>query len=39
VAKPGGKVKKEIKNRDGFLIQVFKRWNGINIILFLSKDS
>jgi hypothetical protein len=27
---------KEIKNREGFLIQVFKRWKGINIILFLS---
>jgi hypothetical protein len=36
VSKPHGRVKKEIKNREGFLIQVFKRWKSINIILFLS---
>jgi hypothetical protein len=39
VAKPGGRVKKEIKNKKGFLIQIFKRWKGINIILFLSQGS
>jgi hypothetical protein len=38
VAKPGGRVKKEIKNREGFPIQVFKRWKNINITLFLSRD-
>jgi hypothetical protein len=31
VAKAGGRVKK-IKNREEFLIQVFKRWKSINII-------
>jgi hypothetical protein len=36
MAKIGGRVIKEIKNREGFLMQVFKRWKGINIILFLS---
>jgi hypothetical protein len=30
----GGRVKKEINNKEGFLMQVFKRWNNINIILF-----
>jgi hypothetical protein len=30
----GGRVKKEINNKEGFLIQIFKRWNNINIILF-----
>jgi hypothetical protein len=35
-AKSGGRVKKEINNREGFLMQVFKRWKDINIILFLS---
>jgi hypothetical protein len=32
--KPGGRVKKEIKN-EGFLMQVFKSWKDINITLFL----
>jgi hypothetical protein len=27
---------KKIKNREGFLMYVFKRWESINIILFLS---
>jgi hypothetical protein len=35
VAKSSGRVKKEIKNREGFLIQVLKRSKCINIILFL----
>jgi hypothetical protein len=39
VAKPGGRVKKEIKNREWFLIQVFKRLKGINIILLLFQGS
>jgi hypothetical protein len=39
VAKPGGRVKKEIKNREGFLMKVFKTWKGINIIVFLSQGS
>jgi hypothetical protein len=39
VAKPDEKVKKEIKNREVFLIQIFKRWKGINIILFPFQDS
>jgi hypothetical protein len=30
---------KEIKNREEFLMQVFKRWKDINIILFLSQGS
>jgi hypothetical protein len=34
---PGGRVKK-IKNREGFLMKVFKRWKGINIILFFSQE-
>jgi hypothetical protein len=37
VAKIGGRVEKEIKNRETSFIQVFKRWKGINIILFLSE--
>jgi hypothetical protein len=32
-------MKKEIKDREGFLIQVFKRWSDINIISFLSQGS
>jgi hypothetical protein len=32
----GGRVKKEIKNMEGFLMQVFKRWKVTNKILFLS---
>jgi hypothetical protein len=39
VAKPGGRVKKEIKNREGFLMKVFKACKGINTIVFLSKGS
>jgi hypothetical protein len=39
MVKPGGRVEKEIKNREGFLIQVFKRWKNINVILFLSQGS
>jgi hypothetical protein len=27
------------KNREEFVMQVFKRWKDINIILFLSQDS
>jgi hypothetical protein len=34
-----GRVKKEINNKEGFLMQVFKRWKCINIILFISQDS
>jgi hypothetical protein len=30
---------KEINNREEFLMQVFKRWKDINIILFLSQGS
>jgi hypothetical protein len=37
VAKPGGRVKKEINTGKGFLMQVFKRWKDINIILFLCE--
>jgi hypothetical protein len=32
-------MKKEINDREGFLIKVFKRWNDINIISFLSQGS
>jgi hypothetical protein len=39
VVKSGGRGKTEIKNKEGFLIQVLKRWKGINIILFLFKVS
>jgi hypothetical protein len=37
-AKPGGLVKKGINIRERFLMQVFKRCKGINIILFLYHD-
>jgi hypothetical protein len=36
VAKLGERVKKEIKNKEGFLMQHFKSWKDINIILFIS---
>jgi hypothetical protein len=35
----GGRVKREINNKEGFLMQVFKRWNDTNMILFLSQCS
>jgi hypothetical protein len=28
----------KIKNREGFPMKVFKRWKGINIILFFSQE-
>jgi hypothetical protein len=31
-----GRVKKEKKNREWFMMEVSKWWKGINIILFLS---
>jgi hypothetical protein len=31
-------VKKEINNKEGFLMQVFKRWKIINIILSQVPD-
>jgi hypothetical protein len=34
-----GRVKNEINNKEGFLMQVFKRWKRINIILFISQGS
>jgi hypothetical protein len=36
---PSERMKKELKNREEFLIQVFKRCTDINIILFLSQGS
>jgi hypothetical protein len=39
MANPGGRVKKEIKNREGFLIQVFKKWKNTNIIFFSLRVS